>query len=101
MKLNVHEIAAQNVRILRRSVFRPYGKMLCMRMILFYQRRLSAHTCNFIPTCSEYTLRCINNHGVIVGILLGCWRILRCNPIYCKGGYDPAPENYFKARWLI
>ena len=97
MKLT--EIAAKNRRYLRRSVFRPYIKMLCMRMILFYQRHLSHHTCLYEPTCSEYTKRCINNWGVLVGILLGTWRILRCNPL-SKGGLDPAPEFYWKVRWL-
>ena len=56
--------------------------------------------CPYTPSCSEYTKRCINNHGVVLGILLGAWRILRCNP-FTKGGYDPAPENYLKTRWVI
>lgn len=73
--------------------------MACMRLIIFYQKHLSKKTCLYNPTCSEYTLRCINNNGVIVGILLGIWRILRCNP-FSKGGFDPAPENYFKVRWV-
>ena len=82
---------------LRRTVFKPYIKMLCMRLIVFYQRYLSRGTCMFTPTCSEYTLRSINNNGVILGIILGAWRILRCNP-FTKGGYDPAFENFFKVR---
>ena len=73
--------------------------MACMRMIVFYQRYISKGTCMFTPTCSEYTLRAINNLGVIAGIAVGFWRILRCNP-FTKGGYDPAPENYFKVRWV-
>ncbi len=85
---------------LRRTVLKPYIKTLCMRMIIFYQRHLSRGTCMFTPTCSEYTLRAINNHGVIIGILLGSYRILRCNP-FTKGGYDPVPENYFKVRWVL
>ena len=89
-----------NTRYLRQRVFKPYLKMLCMRMILFYQRHLSLHQCKFRPTCSQYTWECINNQGVIIGILLGMWRILRCNP-FSKGGYDPAPEWYFKKRWLL
>lgn len=51
------------------------------------------------PTCSEYALQAINNHGVLLGIILGSWRILRCNP-FSKGGYDPVPERYFKSRWV-
>ncbi len=96
----VRENAAYFWTFLRKKVFRPYLKMLCMRMILFYQRHLSKHTCLYRPTCSQYTLECINNHGAIIGILLGTWRILRCNP-FSKGGYDPAPERYFIKRWLL
>ena len=81
-------------------MFKPYIKMLCMRLIVFYQRYLSRGTCMFTPTCSEYTLRSINNNGVILGIILGAWRILRCNP-FTKGGYDPAFENFFQVRWVL
>lgn len=87
------------IKKLRRTVFKPFIKMLCMRLIIFYQKYLSHHTCLYEPTCSEYTLRSINNHGVIVGIILGSWRLLRCNPL-SKGGFDPAPENYFKLKWV-
>lgn len=100
MKLDFSEIAVLNFRWLKRRVFKPYLKMLCIWLIEFYQKHLSRHTCLYTPTCSEYTKRCINNLGVVAGILLGAWRILRCNPL-SKGGYDPAPENYFKVRWLV
>lgn len=84
---------------LRKYVFRPYIKMVLMRAIVFYQKNFSKKTCLYRPTCSQYMLEAINNHGVIIGILLGSWRLLRCNP-FSKGGYDPVPENYFKVRWL-
>ncbi|MCD8205008.1 MAG: membrane protein insertion efficiency factor YidD [Clostridia bacterium] len=71
-----------------------------MHLIAFYQKHHTRHTCLYTPTCSEYTMRAINNHGVILGILMGAWRILRCNP-FSKGGYDPVPENYFKVRWVL
>ncbi|MBO5328075.1 MAG: membrane protein insertion efficiency factor YidD [Clostridia bacterium] len=70
-----------------------------MRLIILYQKYLSKHTCLYNPTCSEYTLRAINNHGVIIGLILGIWRILRCNP-FSKGGYDPVPEKFFKVKWV-
>jgi len=30
----------------------------------------------------------VEKRGVIKGLFLGVWRILRCNP-WSKGGYDP------------
>ena len=89
-----------NMRYLKKVAFPPVLKMLCMRLILFYQRHLSKHTCMYRPTCSQYTLECINNHGAIVGIVLGTLRILRCHP-WTKGGYDPAPEVLYKKLWLL
>ena len=86
-------------KYIRTRVFPPLLKIACMRLIILYQKYLSKNTCLYRPTCSQYMLEAINNHGVIVGILLGCWRLLRCTP-FSKGGYDPVPENYFKVRWL-
>ena len=100
LKMDFSSLLQSNIRYLRRTVFKPYLKMLCMRLIRFYQKYLSQHTCLYRPTCSEYTLECINNHGVIAGILLGTWRILRCNP-FSKGGYDPAPEKIWGRKWLL
>ena len=100
LKISFLSLWKENIKYLRKRVFKPYLKMLCMRMILFYQRHLSLHQCKFRPTCSQYTLECINNHGVLLGILMGSWRILHCHP-WTKGGYTPAPENYRKSRWLI
>lgn len=95
-----YTLLVANLRYLKKTAFKPFFKMLCMRMILFYQRHLSKHQCKFRPTCSQYTLECINNHGALLGIVMGICRICRCHP-WTKGGYDPAPEVYFKKRWLL
>ena len=52
--------------------------------------RLTPPVCKFRPTCSEYTRQAIVKYGLLKGIRLGAWRILRCNP-FTKGGYDPVP----------
>ena len=93
-------IAAANARYLRGHFFPPLIKGACMRLILLYQKYISLHTCLFRPTCSQYTLESINNYGVFLGILMGIWRILRCNPL-SGGGYDPVPEKFWKMKWLI
>ena len=67
-------------------------------LITFYRKRISPlkpPCCRFIPTCSAYAIEAIQKRGVIVGLILTTWRILRCNP-FCKGGYDPVPEKGFR-----
>ena len=67
-------------------------------LIEWYQRRISprmGHNCRFVPTCSQYMLEALRTHGLFKGLLLGLWRLCRCNP-YCKWGFDPVPP---KGRW--
>ncbi len=52
--------------------------------------------CRFKPTCSEYTKRSIEEHGVILGTIMGSWRIIRCNP-WNHGGDDPVPDGFIEA----
>jgi len=68
-------------------------RTLVIALVRCYQRLISPlirPCCRFIPSCSEYFIQAVEKRGVVVGALLGIWRILRCNP-FCKGGYDPVP----------
>ena len=47
--------------------------------------------CRFEPSCSRYTVLCIERLGPFRGALLGLRRLLRCHP-FCPGGHDPPPE---------
>lgn len=100
MRIPLKRVFRENARYLKKRLKGTLLSGLCIRMICFYQDHLSRHTCLYTPTCSEYTKRCINNFGAPVGIVLGMWRILRCNPL-SKGGIDPAPEVFWKKKWLI
>lgn len=71
-------------------------KMLIKLPIYFYKKFISANLparCRYYPTCSNYALQAIEKHGVIKGIILGAWRILRCNP-FSKGGIDYVPDKF-------
>ena len=47
--------------------------------------------CRFTPTCSKYALDALKEWGILCGLALAAWRVLRCNP-FGKGGYDPVPK---------
>lgn len=69
-------------------------KNLLIKLIKTYQKHISKWlkskniNCKFYPTCSEYTKQAIEKYGAGKGLILGIFRILRCNP-FSKGGYDP------------
>ena len=61
--------------------------------IRFYRYFISpwlGANCRFEPSCSAYALEALHKHGALRGLVLGGWRILRCNP-WGGSGYDPVP----------
>jgi uncharacterized protein len=47
--------------------------------------------CRYYPSCSEYAVQAISRFGILRGLVLAVWRLLRCNP-FSSGGFDPV-EN--------
>lgn len=59
--------------------------------IRLYQRAVSPllpRRCKYEPTCSAYAAQAIQRFGILRGLVLAGWRLLRCNP-WSHGGYDP------------
>jgi putative membrane protein insertion efficiency factor len=59
--------------------------------IALYQRVISPaipRRCKYEPTCSRYAVEAIKQYGILKGVVLAGWRLLRCNP-WSHGGYDP------------
>jgi len=59
--------------------------------IILYQRVVSPaipRRCKYEPTCSHYAVEAIGRYGILRGLVLAGWRLLRCNP-WSYGGYDP------------
>jgi uncharacterized protein len=56
----------------------------------FYQRLISPGLparCKYYPSCSEYAVQAVRRYGILRGIVLAAWRLLRCNP-WSHGGVD-------------
>ena len=51
--------------------------------------------CRYLPTCSEYAVLSLKEHGIIKGLYLTFKRILSCHP-YGGEGYDPVPKKIKK-----
>ena len=72
-----------------------FMKKLILKMIRFYQKYISPMsppTCRFYPTCSQYAIEAVEEHGAIKGSYLATRRILKCHPLH-KGGFDPVPPK--------
>ncbi len=48
------------------------------------------NSCRYHPTCSQYALDALSEHGAVRGTWLAVKRIARCHPL-AAGGYDPIP----------
>src|SRR5580700_9664931 len=53
--------------------------------------------CRFAPSCSEYALTAVAEHGAARGLWLAIKRIARCHP-FNPGGYDPVPGRVHSAK---
>ncbi len=76
---------------MRRAVIAP---------IRGYQRLVSpllVRRCKYHPTCSHYAIDAVREFGVLRGIVLAAWRLVRCNP-WSHGGVDyPRDQRVFRS----
>jgi len=54
--------------------------------------------CRYAPSCSAYAIEALKVHGVVRGLVLAAWRVLRCHP-FAEGGYDPVPGEFRPFGW--
>ncbi|PIT97501.1 membrane protein insertion efficiency factor YidD [Candidatus Berkelbacteria bacterium CG10_big_fil_rev_8_21_14_0_10_41_12] len=70
------------IKIYQRTISPDHGYLKSLRPNGF---------CRFYPSCSQYMIDAVEEHGCVKGIALGSWRIMRCNP-FSRGGYDAVPK---------
>jgi len=66
------------------------ARQLATAPIEVYRRLISPllpRRCKYYPSCSAYAARSIRRFGILRGLVLAGWRLLRCNP-WSHGGVD-------------
>lgn len=74
---------------------------LLVGLLRAYQYLLSpffGQHCRFTPTCSQYAIDALREHGPWRGSMLAARRVLRCHPWH-PGGLDPVPERRRTHGW--
>jgi putative membrane protein insertion efficiency factor len=80
------------VRLVRAAVVLP------IRLYQWLISPMLGQRCKYYPSCSEYAVQAIRRFGILRGLALAGWRLLRCNP-WSRGGLDPVEnQRLFKAR---
>ena len=70
--------------------------LILVSMIRFYQLLISPilkNNCRYLPTCSEYTIESLHQHGIKKGLFFSFKRILSCHP-FGRSGYDPVKKKF-------
>jgi uncharacterized protein len=65
---------------------------LPIRVYQFTISPLLGQRCRFYPSCSQYAVLAIENHGVLRGTWLALRRLVRCHPGN-PGGVDLVPDR--------
>ncbi len=65
-------------------------KRIVLGLLWIYHKGISPLTrqrCNYYPSCSHYAEQAIRRYGILRGLVLAVWRLMRCNP-FSRGGVD-------------
>ena len=83
------------------EALRRGARAVVLAPIVAYQRVISPaipRRCKYEPTCSRYAIEAVREYGILRGLMLAGWRLLRCNP-WSYGGYDPVEaQRVFRTR---
>jgi len=51
--------------------------------------------CRFEPSCSHYAVQAVDQFGILRGLVLAAWRVLRCQPLGGRGVDRPEDQRIF------
>ena len=63
-----------------------------IRIYQFLVSPILGQNCRFTPTCSQYSIESLRQHGIVRGLYLSIRRIISCRP-GGSHGFDPVPKD--------
>jgi uncharacterized protein len=70
-------------------------KTLLLILLRAYRLGVSpflGQNCRFYPSCSQYAIEAVREHGALKGSALTVKRLCKCHPRH-PGGVDPVPKK--------
>ena len=67
--------------------------ILLIELYRTYVSPMRLPTCRFSPTCSQYAVEALSEHGLVKGGWLTAVRLAKCGPWH-GGGWDPIPKRH-------
>lgn len=69
--------------------------ILVIKLYQWFVSPILKTNCRYLPTCSEYAVLSLKEHGIMKGLYLTFKRIFSCHP-YGGEGYNPVPKKIRK-----
>ena len=69
--------------------------VVVIRLYQWFISPILKTNCRYLPTCSEYAILSLQEHGILKGLFLTFKRISSCPP-FGGEGYDPVPKKIRK-----
>ena len=66
--------------------------ILMIRLYQLFISPLLGQNCRYLPTCSEYSVKSLKEHGLFRGSILSIKRISKWHP-WGSHGFDPVPKK--------
>ena len=60
--------------------------ILIINIYKYFFSPLLGNKCRFLPSCSDYCIECLKEHGFYKGMFFGVRRIIKCHPVKFLGG---------------
>ena len=60
--------------------------ILIINIYKYFFSPLLGNKCRFLPSCSDFCIECLKEHGFFKGLYLSFKRIIKCHPIKFLGG---------------